>query len=67
MEREILKLARFDDGKFGFYADGELVEIYEADPDSWHAIIPIKMWRHFNSIVDKRVNVHTAQKKKEPR
>ena len=55
-EREILKLVRFADGRFGIYADGELVETYEANPDSWHAMIPIKLWRTFNKIIESRIN-----------
>ncbi len=56
-EREILKLVRFEDGRFGIYADRELIEIYEANLDSWHAMIPIKLWRAFNKIVESRVRL----------
>ena len=55
MEREILKLTRRRDGVFCFYADGKLVEAYEAIPDNWFAILPIKLWRLFNSMVEKRI------------
>ena len=54
--REILKLVRFDDGRFGIYADGELVEVYSAEPDTWQAMIPIRLWRTFNKIVESRIN-----------
>ncbi|MDZ4246526.1 MAG: hypothetical protein U1D67_05325 [Dehalococcoidia bacterium] len=55
IEREILKLTRRRDGTFCFYADGKLEEVYEAIPDTWHALIPIKMWRLFNKTVEKRI------------
>ncbi len=54
-EREIIKLVRFEDGRFGIYADKKLVEIYEAQVDSWHAMIPIKLWRVFNKIIESRI------------
>jgi hypothetical protein len=53
--REILKLVRFPDGRFGIYADSKLVEVYSANPDTWHAEIPIKLWRVFNKIVETRI------------
>ncbi len=55
MSREILALKRRDDGIFEIYADGELVEKYEANKDTWRALLPIKLWRHFNAIVEKRI------------
>ena len=54
--REILKLVRFDDGRFGIYADGELVEVYSANPDTWHFTIPIRLWRVFNQIIESRID-----------
>ena len=53
--REILALKRRADGIFEIYADGELVEEYEANADTWGALLPIKLWRHFNGIVEKRI------------
>ncbi len=53
-EREILKLTRRENGKFCIYADGELLETYEANRDTWYAMLPIKLWRTFNLIVAKR-------------
>ena len=55
MDREILSLKRRGDGTFEIYADGELVEEYEANEDTWGALLPIKLWRHFNYIVEKRI------------
>ena len=55
--REILKLVRFGDGRFGIYADGELVEVYSANADTWHAMIPIRLWRAFNRIVESRIKL----------
>ena len=56
MSREILSLKRREDGIFEIYADGELVEEYEADEDTWVALLPIKLWRHFNKILKRRVD-----------
>jgi len=56
MSREILALKRREDGIFEIYADGKLVEEYEAKEDTWGALLPIKLWRHFNEIVERRVN-----------
>ncbi len=53
--REILSLRRAQDGKFEFWEDGKLVEVYEADTETWHALLPIKLWRHFNKIVENRI------------
>ena len=55
-EREILKLVRYDYGDFGIFADGELVERFKANVDNYQAIIPIKLWRTFNKVLEKRVN-----------
>lgn len=55
MSREILALKRREDGTFEIYADGELVEEYEANADTWGALLPIKLWRHFNATVEKRI------------
>jgi len=55
ISREILSLRRREDGVFEIYADGELVEEYEANADTWGALLPIKLWRHFNNIVEKRI------------
>ena len=55
MSREILALKRREDGIFEIYADGKLVEEYEASEDTWGALLPIKLWRHFNNIVEKRI------------
>lgn len=56
MSREILSLKRREDGVFEIYADGELVGEYEANEDTWGALLPIKLWRHFNKIVERRVD-----------
>ncbi|KKN72647.1 hypothetical protein LCGC14_0408890 [marine sediment metagenome] len=53
--REILALKRRADGIFEIYADGKLVEEYEIDEYTQGAVLPIKMWRHFNSIIEKRI------------
>lgn len=58
MSREILALRRREDGIFEIYADGKLVEEYEANEDTWAALLPIKLWRHFNNIIEKRVKEH---------
>ena len=55
MSREILSLKRRENGIFEIYADGELVEEYKANDDTWGALLPIKLWRHFNNIVEKRI------------
>lgn len=54
-EREILKLTRKANGEFCIYADGELMETYEAKPDTYHAMLPIKLWRAFNKVLEKRI------------
>jgi hypothetical protein len=56
--REILALKRHDDGSFGIYIDGELDETYKLDdehPEMAAGLLPIKLWRAFNKVVDKRV------------
>ncbi|KKM27422.1 hypothetical protein LCGC14_1574960 [marine sediment metagenome] len=55
MSREILALKRREDGTFEIYADGKLVEEYIADENTWGALLPIKLWRHFNEIVERRI------------
>ncbi len=54
-EREILKLVRFDNGQFGIYEDGKITEVYSAELDTWHVMLPIKLWRAFNRIVESRI------------
>lgn len=61
MSREILSLKRREDGIFEIYADGELVDTYEANEDTWGALLPIKLWRHFNKIVERRVKTMTKR------
>lgn len=56
-EREIIKLTRLSNGKFCIYADGELSETYEAELDTWHVLLPLKLWRTFNKIVQKRIKL----------
>jgi hypothetical protein len=55
MERELLRLTREGYGKFNIYMDNLLVDSFTADPDTYQAIIPIKLWRTFNKLVEKRV------------
>ena len=62
MSREILSLKRREDGIFEFYEDGELTEEYDAQSDTWNGIIPVKMWRHFNHIIDKRIQEEHRRK-----
>jgi len=61
LSREILALKRREDGIFEIYADGELVEEYEANKDTWGALLPIKLWRHFNNIVERRIKTMTKR------
>ena len=58
--REILSLRRRTDGLFEFWVDGELVETYEAQPDTWEILLPIKLWRYFKGKVRKRIEAETA-------
>ena len=58
MSREILALKRREDGTFEIYADGELVEEYEANMDTWGALLPIKL---FNKILERRVGAMTKR------
>lgn len=52
--REILKLCRNDKGDFEIYADGKLVETIP-DANIFPALLPVKLWRHFNNIIAKRI------------
>ena len=54
--REIVALRRNDrTGIFEFWADGKLIEEYEANEDTYHALLPVKLWRTFNKVLDSRI------------
>ena len=55
MERELIKLTREGYGKFNIYMDSVLVDSFMAEADTYHALIPIRLWRTFNKLVEKRV------------
>jgi hypothetical protein len=58
MPREILSLKRLEDDSFGIFIDGELDEIYHLDNEHQEisaVALPIKMWRAFNRVLEKRI------------
>lgn len=61
MERELIKLTREGYGKFNIYMDRVLVDSFTAEADTYHAFIPIRLWRTFNKLVEKRVKEMASQ------
>jgi hypothetical protein len=54
-ERELLKLTRVGyTNEFHIYEDGELAESYVITEPGFLGVLPIKMWRHFKHILEKR-------------